>query len=83
MKIGIVGLGLIGGSMAKAFRRVSPDMKILAYNRSRESLVEALADGVKTDEAVKNGRLNDRLGVEVLIIRCSGISGRKTEIKKK
>ena len=47
------------------------------------SLKEALADCVKTDEAVKNGRLNDRLGVEVLIIRCSGISGRKTEIKKK
>ena len=44
--IGFIGLGLIGGSLAKAFRRVSPEIKILAYNRSRESLVEALADGV-------------------------------------
>ena len=39
-------------------------------------LKEALADCVKTDEAVKNGRMNDRLGVEMLIIRYSGISGR-------
>ena len=39
-------------------------------------LKEALADCVKTDEAVKNGRMNDRLGVEMLIVRYSGISGR-------
>ena len=40
-------------------------------------LKEALADCVKTDEAVKNGRLSDRLGVEMLIIRYSGVSGRR------
>lgn len=39
-------------------------------------LKEALADCVKTDEAVKNGRMNDRLGVEMLIVRYSGISGK-------
>lgn len=39
-------------------------------------LKEALTDCVKTDEAVKNGRMNDRLGVEMLIVRYSGISGR-------
>ena len=39
-------------------------------------LKEALTDCVKTDEAGKNGRMNDRLGVEMLIVRYSGISGR-------
>lgn len=43
--IGFIGLGLIGGSIAKALRRVSPDIRMIAYNRSRESLVAALADG--------------------------------------
>ena len=45
LTIGFIGLGLIGGSIAKALRRVSPDIRMIAYNRSRESLVAALADG--------------------------------------
>lgn len=44
--VGFIGLGLIGGSLAKGLRRVCPEMKIIAYNRSRESLVAALEDGV-------------------------------------
>ena len=39
-------------------------------------LKEALAECVKTDEAVKNGRMNDRLGVELLIVKYSGVTGR-------
>ena len=44
--IGFIGLGVIGGSIAKAIRRVHPDYRILAYNRSRETLAEALASGL-------------------------------------
>lgn len=43
--IGFIGLGLIGGSIAKAIRRVRPETQLIAYNRSRESLVAALEDG--------------------------------------
>ncbi|WP_130836834.1 prephenate dehydrogenase [Lachnoclostridium sp. Marseille-P6806] len=43
---GFIGLGLIGGSIAKAIRRCHPDARIIACNPSRSSLDEALADGV-------------------------------------
>lgn len=43
--IGIVGLGLIGGSMAKAIRKYT-DCTILAYNRSWETLQRAMDEGV-------------------------------------
>ncbi|MBR2256969.1 MAG: prephenate dehydrogenase [Blautia sp.] len=44
--IGIIGLGLIGGSIAKTFRRVHPEFDIYAYNRSSEALANAHAEGV-------------------------------------
>ncbi len=43
--IGIVGLGLIGGSLAKALRTYT-DCTILAYNRSWETLQQAMDEGV-------------------------------------
>ena len=50
MKIGIVGLGLIGGSMAKAYRAYSDehgeDFEIYAYNRSRSILDFSILSGV-------------------------------------
>ena len=44
--IGFIGLGVIGGSIAKAIRRVHPEYRILAYNRSRETLAAALESGL-------------------------------------
>lgn len=56
MKIGIVGLGLIGGSMAKAYRSYSDenslDFEIYACNRSRSILDFSILSGVV------NGELN-------------------------
>ena len=46
MKIGFIGLGLIGGSIAKAVRNKYPDATIVAYNRSRDPLIQAFKDGV-------------------------------------
>ena len=37
----------------------------------KEELREALEACVDTDEAVKSGRLNDTMGVELLIVRYS------------
>lgn len=43
--IGFIGLGLIGGSIAKTIRRVHPDYSIIACDANRENLTQALADG--------------------------------------
>lgn len=43
--VGFIGLGLIGGSIAKAIRQYHPDVRILAYMRSRDTLLEACAEG--------------------------------------
>lgn len=44
-KIGFVGLGLIGGSVAKAVRQYYPDCEILAFDKSKETLALAVQDG--------------------------------------
>jgi prephenate dehydrogenase len=45
LTLGFVGLGLIGGSIAKAMRRVYPDFKIIGFNRSEAPRLAAVADG--------------------------------------
>ena len=40
-KIGFVGLGLIGGSIAKAIRQYYPDYEIVAFDKSKETLALA------------------------------------------
>ena len=45
-RFGFIGLGLIGGSVAKAIRQYWPGSTIVAYNPSPDSLQEAMADGV-------------------------------------
>lgn len=45
MKIGFIGLGLIGGSLAKAIRQVHSDYTIVAYDIYGKLLDEALVDG--------------------------------------
>ncbi len=42
---GFVGLGLIGGSLAKALKRSDPSCRIIACTRTRKTAGEALSDG--------------------------------------
>lgn len=44
--IAFIGLGLIGGSIARAVKKVRPDIRIMAYMRSRNQLEQARRDGV-------------------------------------
>ena len=46
MKIGFIGLGLIGGSIARAVRYFYPDTEIIAASRTRTAVDQAVADGV-------------------------------------
>lgn len=41
-----IGLGLIGGSIARAIRKFEPDSTIYAYARHKETVEEAIAAGV-------------------------------------
>ncbi len=43
---GFIGLGLIGGSIAKGIKRACPDARIMAYMRTRAKLEQAQADGI-------------------------------------
>ncbi len=44
--IAFIGLGLIGGSIAKGIKRADPDTKIMAYMRTRSRLEQAKDEGV-------------------------------------
>lgn len=44
LTFGFIGIGLIGGSIAKAIRRVMPDSKIIIFNRSELPRQMALED---------------------------------------
>ena len=45
-RVGIVGLGLIGGSLARALHVLDNGPRIVAFNRNRDDADRALADGV-------------------------------------
>lgn len=45
LSIGFIGLGLIGGSIAKSIRRVFPSFNIIAYNRSESARIAAIQEG--------------------------------------
>ncbi|WP_320983432.1 prephenate dehydrogenase, partial [Enterocloster bolteae] len=44
--IAFIGLGLIGGSIARAIRKTRPDIRIMAYMRSRSRLEQARKEGI-------------------------------------
>ena len=44
--IGFIGLGLIGGSIARGIKRAHPDTVIMAYMRSRARLEQAKQEGI-------------------------------------
>ena len=45
-KIGFIGLGLIGGSIAKAIRQYYPDYEIVAFDKNKESLALATQESM-------------------------------------
>lgn len=47
---GFIGLGLIGGSIARALKKYYPNVHIMAHSRSGKTTDYALAEGI-IDEA--------------------------------
>lgn len=46
IKIGFIGLGLIGGSVAKAIRKYYPGYEIVAFDKNRETLALAVQENI-------------------------------------
>ena len=44
--LAFIGLGLIGGSIARAIKKTRPDVRVMAYMRSRNRLEQARAEGI-------------------------------------
>lgn len=53
MTCGFIGLGLIGGSIAKAIRKSYPDTKIVAYDVNKEALDLAMCENIADIAAEK------------------------------
>ena len=54
--IGFIGLGLIGGSIAKNVRRVFPNYTVIGYDTDKEALKKAVEEGVLDRPAAELNR---------------------------
>ena len=72
MKIGFIGLGLIGGSVAKAIRFSKPETKVTAYDIDRNALALAMQEGC-IDEAA-DGVTREAFGACDMIFLCAPVS---------
>ena len=83
--IGFVGLGLIGGSVAKSIKRVHPEITIVGYNRNQEVLKEAVRDGVidiTSDDSLEAFRECDLIFLCVPVVTALDFMDRLRDIKK-
>ncbi len=67
---GFIGLGLIGGSIARGLKRADPSVRILAYMRTRSRLEKAKQDGI-VDEILDG--VNERLRQCDIIFLCTPV----------
>ncbi|MBR6897484.1 MAG: prephenate dehydrogenase [Lachnospiraceae bacterium] len=74
MKIGFIGLGLIGGSIAKGLKKAHSDIYIIAHTRSRDSLLPALNDGV-IDEIAEE--IDEAFGSCDVIYLCTPVANNR------
>ena len=65
-----IGLGIIGGSIAKALRKYEPDCRIMAYMRTRSRLELARSEGV-VDTVL--GSVGKELGAADIIFLCAPV----------
>lgn len=78
-EIGIVGLGLIGGSLAKAIKKSQICNKVIAYDKSIDSLKQALEDRVIDEIAYE---VDNTFGCCDIIFICIPVSHIGGTIKK-
>ena len=60
--IGFIGLGLIGGSIAKGIRRVFPNYTLIGMDENPDTIKSALEDGIIDSIAVLSAQKNTHAG---------------------
>jgi prephenate dehydrogenase len=83
--IGFIGLGLIGGSVAKSIKRVHPEITIVGYNRNQDVLHDAFLDGIvdiKSDDSLEAFRECDLIFLCVPVVTALDFMDRLRHIKK-
>lgn len=76
---GFIGLGLIGGSMAKALRQAFPDCSIIAFNRSEKPRIMAFSDGTAN---IVTDTINDSFALCDFIFLCTPVEFNETYLDK-
>lgn len=77
-KIGFIGLGLIGGSIAKAIRKKYPVVTMLAYDTNKDMLQASLENGI-IDEVTDS--INDAFSTCDMIFLCAPVSVNNENLK--
>lgn len=77
--IGFVGLGLIGGSIAKAIRHYHPDWEIIAFDKNRETLALATQESV-IDIALTS--IGEQFGTCDYIFLCAPVAHNNAYLKQ-
>lgn len=79
LTFGFVGLGLIGGSIAKAVREKMPDSRIIAYDRKSDTLSLAKTEG--TADIILS-EIDDTFYQCDYLFLCAPVSGNAENLKK-
>ncbi len=78
-KIGFIGLGLIGGSIAKTIRRLHPGITLIAYDVDRESLSLAMEE--HTIDAAYGELTDDFAGCQYIFL-CAPVQNNEDFLEK-
>ena len=72
-KAGFVGLGLIGGSVAKAIRQYVPDCQIVAFDKNKEALALAIQENMNRKLSIARPRVAKENRTYYLLKRSPGV----------
>lgn len=67
-KIGFIGLGLIGGSLAKTIKRIYPDTTLIATSGHLKTITEAAADRIISNDTLLE--MEDFADCDVIFLCC-------------
>lgn len=79
LTVGLIGLGLIGGSIAKALKKTDSSIYIMAYNRSDAPLAQAFLDGTINEIAQD---IDDSFSKCDIIFLCTPVEFNSTYMPK-
>ena len=77
--IAFIGLGLIGGSIARGLKRSDPTIKIMAYMRTKETLRKANEDGIV--DVILDG-IDEHLSACDIIFLCTPVEYNAAYLKQ-